>query len=159
MAGSFSAQVSAWVAETRARQDAVRKEAAQDVIEIMQTPGPSVANPSGGRGGNMPIDTGFLRASLTGVLGTALPPASLKPKGDGKFSYSGDQVNLTIAGSKLSDTITVAYTANYARFAEARYAFTRLAAQQWQQVVDRAALRARTRVQGPIAAATIQTGG
>lgn len=143
--GRFAAQVDAWTRKTKARMDAVRKESAQRVVEIMQTPGPSVANPGASGGGRLPIDTGFLRSSLQGVIGDALPAVRFKPEGDRKHSYDGGQVNLTIAGSTLGDTIVVAYTANYAKFAEARYAFVRLAAQQWPRVVNEVVREAKSR--------------
>lgn len=141
----FSVQVDAWVTKTKARMEAVRKESAQRVVEIMQTPGPSVANPGATGGGRMPIDSGFLRSSLQGVIGDTLPPVRFKPNGDRKHSYDGGQVNLVIAGSTLGDIIVVAYTANYAKFVEARYAFVRLASQQWPRVVEEVVREAKSR--------------
>ena len=122
---------------------AVRAEAAQRVVEIMQTP---VA-----KGGNMPVDTGFMRASLQGQIGMGLFGPMSKPKGVDKFDYDAGPVNLVIAGSKLTDTITVAFTANYAIHQEygARgrpgRAFVRLASQQWGRVVQEVSAEAQTR--------------
>ena len=65
---TFSAQVSAWVRMSERRIETVFKEAAQDVISEMQEVGPSVANPDSHGGGNMPVDTGALRASLQAAL-------------------------------------------------------------------------------------------
>lgn len=140
---TFSAQVDGWVRATKERSEAVFKESAQRVVEVIQKPGPSVANPSGGAGGNMPIDTGFLRASLQGSLNGGLP--ALRDNPGGSHNYDGGQINLVIAGAKLGDTITMAYGANYARFMEERYAFVRLGAQQWQQVVNEVANEAKGR--------------
>ena len=141
--GPFTAGVNAWVAQTEARMRAVRAEAAQRVVEIMQTP---VA-----KGGNMPVDTGFMRASLQGQIGMGLFGPMSKPKGVDKFDYDAGPVNLVIAGSKLTDTITVAFTANYAIHQEygARgrpgRAFVRLASQQWGRVVQEVSAEAQTR--------------
>lgn len=188
--GPFSAGVSAWVAQTKERMDAVRKESAQRVVEIMQTPGPSVATvkkaisagaglgrikkngdrgvskkafgpiPNPGGTGNLPVDSGFLRASLMGVIGEGTFTATEPPKDGSGFSYDAGQINLVIAGSKLTDTITVAYTAAYARRMEYGFkgtdslgrkynqpgrAFVRLAAQQWGRVVQEVSAEAQTR--------------
>lgn len=132
--GSFSAQVDEWVRGTKERTEAVFKESAQRVVGIIQTPGPSVANPSGGAGGNMPIATGFLRASLQGSLNGGLP--ALRDNPGGAHAYDGGQINLVIAAAKIGDVITFGYGANYARPMEERYAFVRLGAQRWPTVVN-----------------------
>ena len=187
---SFSAAVSAWVTETKERMDAVRKEAAKRTVAIMQTPGPSVATvkkaisagaglgrvkkngergvskkafgpiPNPGGTGNLPVDSGFLRASLMGVIGEGTFTATEPPKDGSGFSYDAGQINLVIAGSKLTDTITVAYTAAYARRMEYGFKgtdslgreynqsgrrFVALAAQQWGRVVSEVAAEAQTR--------------
>lgn len=147
MAGKFTAQVSAWAAETKARQTAIFKESAQRLAEIVQTPGPSVANPSGGRGGHMPIATGFLRASFSASLGNP-PPSRENPSRERSYAYDGGAVSLVIAGADIGDTITLAYTANYARFVHRRYQFVTLAAQRWPQIVAEVAAEAQRRAGG-----------
>lgn len=143
--GSFSASVGAWVAQTKARTLAVRNEAAQRIVEEMNTAGPSVANPGGGQGGHVPVDTGFLRASLLAINGTALPSVRMNPSPDARYSYDEGQVGLVIADAAITDTLTFVYTANYARFMEERYAFVRLAAQNWQNTVATVAREAQAR--------------
>lgn len=144
--GSFSAQVSSWVRETKARQTAVYKESAQRVIERMQTPR--------GAGGNMRVDTGFLRASLVATTSGALPPTVPKPDGDAKHSWDAAQVSLVIAGADIKDPITAVYTANYARHREygangqAPDRFVALAAQQWQRIVNEVCEEAKSRAGG-----------
>jgi hypothetical protein len=144
--GSFSAAVSEWVRKTEARQEAVFRASVQRVVEVMQTP---VA-----RGGNLPVDTGFLRASLLAVIGDQMPPARSAPPDGGAFTFAADQVNLVIASADLTNTITVAYTANYARYVEfgARgrpgRRFVSLAAQQWPRIVNEVAREAQTRAGG-----------
>lgn len=143
MAGSFEAQVSAWVAATKQRTVAVRNESAQRIVEIAQRPMAA--------GGRMRVDTGFLRASLLATTSTALPGPTFKPDGDVRFSYDPGQVALTIAGADLDDVITAVWTANYAR--PRNYGsrgqpgdhFRDLAAQQWTNVVAQVAAEAQSR--------------
>lgn len=134
MARSFSATVSGWVEETKERQQAVYAGSVQRTLSIAQEPV--------GLGGNMPIDTGFLRSSLVANLGTAIPAMTFKPEGDQQHSYEATAVNLTIANAKVTDPIVAAWTANYAvhqeygaRGREGRR-FVGLAAQRWQDVVN-----------------------
>jgi hypothetical protein len=146
MASSFSATVDAWVAETEERLIAVFREAAQRVIEKMQVPV--------GAGGNMPVDTGFLRASLLATLNSPAEAIRFKPENVEAFAYADQQVALVIAAARIGDTIYAVYTANYARFQEygtegrAGRGFVRLAAQQWQQVVSEVAAEAQARAAG-----------
>jgi len=106
------------------------------------------------KGGNIPVDTGFLRASLTAVIGDQMPASRAAPPDGGAFAFVGDQVNLVIATADLNDTITVAYTANYARHVEygargrpgRRFVF--LAAQQWPRIVEEVAREAQARAGG-----------
>lgn len=103
--------------------DLVFKQSSQDVFEIAQTP---VA-----QGGNMPVDTGFLRNSLVSGL-------------NGTTAMTGaDGYVMTIAGAELGDTIQGYWTADYARHVEygangrAPRFFARNAAAQWQAIVDK----------------------
>lgn len=170
---SFSAQVSEWVKETRERRDAVYQESTRRVIAVAQEPGPSkattqraiavgaglgklkangsrgvnrrqfgpIANPGGS--GNMPIDSGFLRASLVVVKGSDLPPLRPNPPEGKTFTYDPGQVDLVIAECAITDPITAAYTAAYARRIEySGYRFVALAAQQWSRIVDEVAREA-----------------
>ena len=141
--GPFASGVTAWVLETKERMTAVRAEAAQRTVEIMQTP---VA-----KGGNMPVDTGFLRASLQGAIGQGGFTPRENPNPDGSFAYDAGPITLVIAGAAPSDAITVAYTANYA--AAANYGargrpgrqFVGLAAQQWPRIVADVSAEAQAR--------------
>lgn len=143
--GSFAAQVSAWVKETKARQVAVYKGSAQEIVSIMQTPR--------GQGGHLRVDTGFLRASLTATTGSALPPVTFKPAGASSVPYDAGPINLVIAGAEISEPITVVYTANYARPREygargqAGDRWVALAAQQWPQVVAQECAKAQASVE------------
>lgn len=119
--------------------DAVRKESVQRVVTTMQTP---VA-----KGGNMPVDTGFLRSSL--MASTTAMPQIRESGGD-----TGEPISLVIAGWKSGQTFYAGYTANYASHVEygsrgrpARR-FVGLAVQQWQQIVEQVAREARSRAGG-----------
>lgn len=144
--GSFSGQVSRWVAETKQRMDAVHRESAQRVVQVMQTPR--------GAGGALRVDTGFLRASLVATVGGGLPAQTMKPDGVAAFAYDPGPINLVIAGADIKDPITVVYTANYARIREygargqAPDRFVALAAQQWQRIVNEVCAEARSRAGG-----------
>ncbi|KQS55903.1 hypothetical protein ASG17_07585 [Brevundimonas sp. Leaf363] len=146
MAGAFSAKIRGWAIETKERMHAVRADAVQELVGIMQTPGPSVANPAGGFGGALPVDTGFLRASLTASPGYDLPPALPNPNPEGAFSYDAAEINLTIQGAEFETPLTIAYGAVYARKMEEKYAFVRLATQRWPQLIEASAARAESTV-------------
>jgi hypothetical protein len=147
MAQTFSAQVSAFVAKTERRIEAVFKASAQDVISDMQEPGPAIGSPTAFGTGNLPVVTGFLRASLQAAINNPPGGITFRPP-DGNFAYEPSAVALVIAGARLGETIYATYAANYAPFMEARYGFVRLAAQNWQSIVDRNAREAQRRVLG-----------
>lgn len=127
MPGTFAATVSKWAQDVEEVHTAVFREASKRVIEDMLTPR--------GSGGNMPIDTGFLRASLQ--ASTSEMP-SLSTRGTEGATYSPDgQVNLVIAGMELGETLFAGFTAIYARRVnyETGYLFVELAAAKWQEIV------------------------
>lgn len=105
-------------------------------------------------GGNLRFETGFLRASLVALTSDALPSQTFKPDSIDRFEYDAGPINLTILGAKITDPITVVYTANYARPREygargqAPDRFVALAAQQWPQVVAQVAAEAQARTEG-----------
>lgn len=128
--GEFSAKVSAWVRSKKERIVATRNLAVEKVVGYAQTPV--------GAGGNMPIKSGFLRASIASTRDGSIPMKTYKPDGDGVFTYTGGGLTLTLAGADMDDVITVGWTANYARYAENKNAFMRLAAQRWPEAVREA---------------------
>lgn len=153
---SFSASVSKWVAQSERRIETVFKEAAQDVISEMQEVGPSVANPEGHGTGNLPVDTGFLRASMQAGLNQPANSMTFRPPPDakeGSAAYDPEPVALVINGAKLGDTIYATYGAEYAGRMETRYGFVRLAAQNWQSIVSKRARKVKARVDAAIASA------
>ena len=139
---TFTAQVDEWVKKTKGRQEAVFKKSVERTIEIMQTP---VA-----KGGNMPVDTGFLRSSFqAGLNAPVFGPT--QPTGV-SFNYNGSQATMVIASAEIGDTIFGTYSANYARFvhdgANGRPGrpFVRLAAQQWPTIVNQVVQEAKSRI-------------
>src|SRR3954470_7237739 len=105
--GTFTAQVRAAVAKRKDLMREVYIEAVEDHIDIMQT--------TKAAGGNMPVRDGFLRASLKAGIGHVSFPVAYKPAGDTKYAFDGAAISLVIQGAKVTDPITVSYTANYAR--------------------------------------------
>lgn len=177
---NFSATIDNWVdVVVPERALWVFRTAAQRVIEQMQTVGPSVASTkasiadgigkgrgkrkrqgpvtAAGEGGHMPVDTGFLRASLIATLNAPNEGIRFKPENVDAFSYADGQVSMTILGARIEDVIYAVYTANYARHVEygangrAGYGFVRLAAQNWQMVVDEVVQEAKARAPGAAA--------
>lgn len=150
---TFDAQVDAWVKKSAARMEAVFKQSAQEVIAAMQEVGPSVANPTSYGRGNMPVDTGFLRASLKTTLNSPALDFRENP-GTGLFDWALGEASLTINGAKLGDTVYAVYTANYARHVEygtrgrAGRRFVALAAARWPAIVAKVANEAKLRSGG-----------
>lgn len=155
--GQFSQQVNAWVRASKERMLAVRNQSIEELVEEIQTP---VA-----KGGRMPVDSGYLRASFVAVLGRAKLQASSKPTVVGKAGLAradlprfsapeAGALTLVLLSAKLTDAITVGWTANYAAYVEfgargrpARR-FASLAIQRWPQIVESVAARAMARTGG-----------
>lgn len=139
MAQNFAAKVDAWTKMVPERTEAVFKQSVQRVLSEAQY------------GGNMPIDTGFLRASLVVSIGADIPLQTIKPEGAGPFAYDDAGARLTIEGANLDNVITAAWTATYARHVEygargrAGRRFLALSAQQWPRIVSEVAAEARAR--------------
>lgn len=141
---SFAAALDDWVLETKERTLAVFRGSAQEIIEVMQKP---VAE-----GGNMPVDTGFLRASLQVNLNGWVPTNRENPKPDAPKgsldTFNSTVAELVIAGAKLGDTVYASYSAKYAGHIEYGTskadprAFVRLAMAQAETIVQHQTVRA-----------------
>lgn len=124
---TFLAQVSDWVRDVQAVHEAVFRESAKRVAEDMLVPRAV--------GGNMPVVTGFLRASLLAST-SAMPIMSQRGNPNGSYSFNAAPVTLAIAQAELGDTIYVGFTAIYARKVNySGYLFVEKAAQKWQSIV------------------------
>lgn len=137
MADNFADVVAQWVAAEKTRQLAVFRESSQRVIAAAQEPVSA--------GGNLPVVTGYLRATGKASIGEPGYSVTYKPEDGGSYSYNADAANLTIAGATLDDMVYFIWTANYAPFVEARRGFVRLAAQRWQQIVAQVSIEAAAR--------------
>lgn len=143
--GSFSDQVNAFAKATPERMTAVWRDAVQRTVSSMQQ--------TVGAGGNLPVDTGFLRNSIAANKGTA-PTAPLTRNPGGSFSYEASDINLTILSSTPQDGLSVVYTAEYAIYVEfgargrAPRRFVGLAAQRWPEFVRRANNALENRING-----------
>lgn len=127
MAKSFAEQVGAFVAQSEGRMTTVFRESMQNAINEAQR--------ERGKGGNMPVDTGFLRATGDAAFtGDSLPEAD-----NGVYKWSPTASLIIINQAKLGDIVYFGWLANYAQFMERRYGFARLASQNWDQIVQRAA--------------------
>lgn len=145
---TFSAAVDEWVRATKARTDAVFKVAAEKLAgEIIE---------------RTPIDTGFLRHSFQ-ASGSQMPMmrADAKPTDGAQYPSDAGPINLVIQGIPPGNPIYLGFVAAYALRIE--YGFTgqdslgrtynqagrgmvRLAAQNWQRIVDEAAREAKAAV-------------
>lgn len=135
---SFTADVDRWVLATEQRMEKVFKASAQEVISQAQT--------TRAEGGNLRVDTGFLRAS--GQASTETMPQidfKARPSVGGSYAYSASPIALIIASADLGQTIYFGYTASYAGYREMQDGFVRLAAQNWQQIVERVTEEAKRR--------------
>jgi hypothetical protein len=119
----FIADVSRFADKTADQMLLVARQSIDDVVRIAQTP---VA-----KGGNMPVDTGFLRNSLV----TELRGAKV---GEGADSYT-----LGLSALKLGDPFNVAWTADYAiprhymvGVGQGGGLWRDNAAQQWGRIVE-----------------------
>lgn len=127
---TFSRDMERWEKKTVRKLEAVAKTAFQDVAESANTPR--------AKGGNMPVDTGFLINSGQAALNSV--PSG--PSSTGNMSA----VPVVINGLRLGDSIFFGWTANYAPIMEARYAYMGMAVQKWPQFVDAAAKEADRRI-------------
>jgi len=151
---SFAASVGAWARQTEARTLAVHRHAVQTLAEEVRKVIPE--------GGHMPVDTGFLRASL--MASTAAMPR-LEAPGEAKtYSEASGQsdIVLVLAGATLYQKIYLGFTAVYARrleygfegedvlgrtYHQQGYGFVRLTAQRWKKIVAESVRVILSRVQ------------
>lgn len=127
MAASFADQVGRFVAKSEVLMTEAFRESAQRTINEAQKPRES--------GGNMPVDTGFLRNSGQASLNTLPSGEAIKPKDFAGGAWSAEEAARVINQAQLGDRVIFGWVANYAPYMEARYGFLRLAAQNWPQTV------------------------
>lgn len=134
---TFEAQVGEWALKVQGAIDLVFKESAQELVSELNS--------------LVPVDTGFLRASLVAST-TAMPVMSLENPGQGAFTPDIGTIELVIAGADAGDTIYLGYTANYG--AHVHYGangrpgrpWVAMVAQRWQSIVTTKAAEVRSRL-------------
>ena len=94
---SFAAAVGEWAHSVEGALEVVFKESVQELVTELNT--------------LVPVDTGFLRASLRAST-TAMPVLSLNNPG-GTHTIDAGQIELVILGADIGDTIYLGYTAKY----------------------------------------------
>lgn len=136
MAQTFAAQVGAWAHKVPRAIEIVFKEAAQELVEQMQM--------------LVPIDTGFLRSSLTAST-SAMPRLHRENPGAPVPADLGE-VMLVIAGADLGDTLYLGYTANYSAYVHygtqgrTPRPWVNIVAQRWEAIVADKAKEVRGRL-------------
>jgi hypothetical protein len=131
----FDKQVERWRRKTSAKLRAVGREAVQTTV--------SQAQRVREEGGRMPVDTGFLRASIQAALGTWPYGPSDNPN-DRTYAIGSQVAGEPLAVVLLKwepgrDDLYVGWTANYARYQEYKQGFMRKAAMKWKTNVKVAA--------------------
>lgn len=134
--GKFSDDVEAFADKTKAQLMAIFRESCQRAVGEMQTPV--------GAGGNMRIDTGFLRASGVASVDEiqvreVSRPANWSTQPASTPDPAAGEVALVLAGMGEGQTFFFVYTADYARHREVRDGFVRLTAQRWTELVHEVA--------------------
>lgn len=130
---SFERKIDDFLKKSRRRLRAVAKESVQQTMNM--------ANEPQATGGRMPVDTGFLRGSVAGAVGTM--PSGPSENNGGPIPNAGLSAALLRWNPDRGETFYAGWTANYARFMEYRYGFMRGAAELWDQTVTREARRAK----------------
>ena len=144
---TFAAQVEGWVRRVKEGEEAVFKEAAQELVKqlndqitemIYDTP----ETPNYRR-------TGFLRASL--VASTEAMPRLIRDNPGVQVNADAGDVILVIAGADLGDTIYLGYTAKYGAMVHggangrAPRPWVDLVAQRWGSIVAEKAAMVKQR--------------
>ena len=96
------------------------------------------------KGGRMPVDTGFLRASVDAEVGR-MPSGQSKNTSNAPVAYTGAGLTASILrwNAASGEPLYIGWVAQYARPMEYKYGFMRGAAEKWDGYVDGIARRAR----------------
>lgn len=135
--GPFSRGVKGWITRTKGDVEEIWHEATKELVEEAQR--------TTDQGGNMRVETGYLRASIRASL-SSMPSAisGNEPLPDSRYYYRPSVINRVINSAKYGkDTIHIGWTASYAGIREHRDGFMRLAAQNWRSIVKRVVDRHR----------------
>lgn len=132
---TFTASVENWSKKALRNTRLVITQSAQEAAERMSTPK--------AKGGFMPVDTGFLRASMVTSINVAIPMRE-----GARPESKSERYNLDLMASvaslvsfEIGDTIYITFVAEYARAQEYRNMFVRDAAMNWPVIVESVAAR------------------
>jgi hypothetical protein len=124
---AFALEVGLHVLELKNFTKKVWQESVIRLMDEMQLPV--------GAGGNMPVQTGFLRSSLqVGLLPVAENSMS-RPSKTGSYEWDSSFSHDVVRQSKVGETIYMGYAADYAAKAEFMHGFQRLAVQNWPAII------------------------
>lgn len=129
----FTAQVSEWTAKTKGALVDIFRESSARVYEQMVRPQEG--------GGNIPVDSGYLRASARASL-HAMPRILKSKEGkEGQFYSPSGQVEPVIATAELGKKLYIGFQAvyalraNYGHKGQQGHLFVEQAAVQWKDIV------------------------
>lgn len=132
MAQNFSAQVSKLILKYKDLTDIVARESIQRTIDLAQLPK--------AKGGNMPVDTGFLRASgqqsFTGMPTGPVRGVKREDPDDKTIIYQSPVTVTILGGFKTGMSLFFGWTAIYARKQNLYNGFLDRAVNRWQKTVD-----------------------
>ena len=132
---SFEGDVQRFVKKVKVKSDLVYRIALSDLIHDAQE--------SRFKGGNMPIDTSFLVNSGRASIGSIPTGESKAPAGFTVSEWDSSVTDLVILDIEVGDKFYFGWTAEYARYMEARYGFARSAVQNWKTHINNAAAKVR----------------
>lgn len=144
---TFAAAVQGWVHRVKEAEEAVFKEACQELVrqlndQITEMVYDAPETPNYRR-------TGFLRASL--MASTEAMPRLIRDNPGVVVNADAGDVILVIAGAELGDTVYLGYTAKYGALVHsgangrAPRPWVDLVAQRWQQIVSAKAAEVKAR--------------
>lgn len=129
---SFDETVRRFAQDQKQQMDRIRRESIKALA--------AEANEPVSEGGNMRVDTGFLRASQTASTSSQpLPNPAFDRDRLMTYTYYPERVNVVVDNSEWGDTVYIGWTAKYAGIREHLDGFMRLAVQNWRAIVEREA--------------------
>lgn len=163
MSGDFSRQIKDLTGKYKKRMTATMRDAVQETAAIAQKPR--------GDGGNMPVVTNFLRASMLGAVGT-MPSGETKAAKGKDYKSESDTAGDTLGVALLhwepskGEVFYVGWSAAYARRIEYGFygadslgrvyemddvgvlgaGYLRSATQKWSETVDSSAKKIKKRI-------------
>lgn len=134
--GTFAATVGDWAHRVEGAVEVIFKESCQELVSQLNA--------------LVPVDTGFLRASLRAST-SAMPVLSLDNPG-GSHSIDAGQIELVIMGADLGDVVYLGYTANYGAHVaygangRAGRPWVDMVAQRWNSIVQAKSAEVKARL-------------